>query len=175
MHHCNSYEKRPVIVAAPSLTVPGLSPEEFEDECSLIPWIFEMKDISEFETVFPQYVHNIDINNVELKILKLMNNCNYDKIYLYIDRIDNLRCNDFCYDPFYKEYQYIMTLRTIHLDENALQEIKQKKHLSKLKRSLRRSSKISSRSSVAKSAKRNTKSKSKSKSKSKLKSASMYK
>ena len=174
----HGYDKRSVIVAAPSLTVPGLSPEEFEHECSLLPWVFEMKDISEFGTVFPQYVHTTDRNNVQVKLLKLMNNCDYDYTFVNSDRyfdINNPKCNDFCYNPFYKEYQYIMTLRTIHLDENELQEIKQRRHLSKLKRSLRRSSKISSRSSVTKSAKRNTKSKSKSKSKSKLKSASIYK
>ena len=156
-------DKRPVIVAAPSLIVPGLSPEEFEHECSLLPWIFEMKDISEFETVFPQYVVTVERENVQVKLLKLMNNCNYNNTFnpnVAYFNINNPRCDDFCYHPFYKYQQYHTILNTIHLDENALREIKQKKHLSRLKRSLRRSSRISSRSSVAKSAKRNTKLKS---------------
>ena len=69
-HHIYRYHK----LTEKTLTLPGITKEQFQHNCSLLDWVIKLKDITHFQELYPQYVYSV---NDEIKILKLMNNCNY--------------------------------------------------------------------------------------------------
>ena len=99
-------------------------------QCSSLDWVFKMGDISEFAKSYPKFVHKLDDNYHDgdsIRVLKLMNTCNYDGVYF--TKYDYTRCDVCCYVPFDKNENYVLVFSELRFDEDTLDAIMNEKNL----------------------------------------------
>ena len=118
-----------------------------------LKWVYEFSEFAKLYTKLDDNYHDGD----SIKILKLMNTCNYDGVYF--TKYDYTRCDVCCYVPFDKNENYVLVFSELRFDENTLDAIMNEKNLLISSRiaTRERSTRSLIKTSVKKSSKKKTK------------------
>ena len=105
---------------------------------SSLEYIFQLKDMEQFENLHPGCVYTINSKNESIHILKLIKNCNYSLLSYYREDHEP-QCNLFCYKPFYKKKEYSLRMRNVDFTTETLNDIRKRQQKNTIKTPVKRS------------------------------------